>query len=859
MNRLAPLSGQVPPLFRSKWSLPAPLARPFRRERLHQRLQASWERKLTVLAAPTGYGKTSLLRMWTAEQSHPVGWLRLDASDNELRRFLLYFIRACPLPPGGEGADAYAEWLRNAEPDRLAADLEAFAAQWIGELERNEAPFMIVLDSFEAIRHPDILRFLTLFLRFGPLQMHLVLAGRAVPGIAHPRQEEGGTALIPAEELALTDAELAAYVHSQCAARLSRPELAELAARAQGWFVGANAYLPLVREHRRIGGDPACHSRAEQDTAAYFRSLLTDAEQPLLARTLGRLAAADGPIDDALANALTADIDAAPTPAGLARQGWFLFPLPDDLGRWAFHPMFASYLRRELRAAEPQVYTALQRINAEHAEREDRYIRAAEYALAGGERELAADLLLRYTHEVLREGRMIPLLERFTEDELQARPALLFLYAHSLIYARRIHAAEHAVERLAAILADAPNTVLPSTGEPLAGYCSALRSMIHFSRGETEAGLAYMEQTARELKGPGRLHRHSLYFHPYTASLLRGKLAHYGVLRSALATFEYCLPRWGLRDTSYAVIRIGLGECLYEQGRLEPAEEHLRQGLALGLDLNDPGLFVPAYLAWAQLKWRQGEKEAAWTALREARSQLVRRELGARLPVVDACEVKLRIREQDARRVRAWLRVSPLAEASSIPGDRMYEAFALLRAYLFLGKLAEALALAEKLLHFALETNHPRDLIEVHLLGALICRRQGNVERALDKLDKALSHALAQGYVQMIADEGAALAELLKQYRKSSRAKENTALAKFADSLLKTVPKDEWPDSGPDPAISAALTRQEKRVFQLLVAGASNRAIADSLSISVETVKKHCRHLYRKLGVVNRKQAVRQM
>lgn len=843
-------------LFRSKLNPPALVAPAFRRERLFHKLNAAWEHKLTVITAPAGYGKTSLLQSWADSQQHPIGWLRLDSDDNELRRFLFYLIYAIPLPSDVAFQDEYSAWIQEADSDRLATELESFVSQWVAELERVEQQLMIVVDGFETIRHPDILRFLTLFLRFSPPHLHVVLSGRHASGIEFPRSEEGGSHRMYTGDLVLTDKELLPYILSQTSIRLTETELTDLMARTQGWFIGVNAYLPLIREQGRVCNDADCHNQAEQETTACFRSLLSAESCPSLLPTLMNLSTG-GQLDGSLARLLTGDSEIDISLAELSRNGWFLSPLKNQPGQYVFHPMFASFLQRELKETTAETYAVLQRKCALHAEKEGRYIRAAEHALAGGERERAADVLLRYAPELLREGNLLPLLERFTEAELRQWPGLAVLYADTLIHARRIHAAEHITDLLIDVVSGNGSATLTSTGEPLNGYLAALRSMIHFSRRETDLGLFYMKQTQSELSGPGQLHRHSLHFHPYTASLLRGKYSHYGVLRSALATFEYCLPLWGRQDTACAVIWIGLGECYYEEGKLDQSEEHLRHGLQLSLDLNNPGLFIPAYLAWAQLKWRKGEQEGAWAALREAREQLMQHNLGARHAVVDACEVKLRMKEQDIRYVRKWMQAPAIESVSPIPHDRMYEAFALLRAYQFLGKTAEALVLASKLLHAALTANHPRDLIEVHLALAQIHRKQGSVVQALEKLDRALAEAHAQGYVQMVVDEGAALAALLQEYRKRYRQKGNAELTQFAGDILKAMPKDETAEAANAP-ITAALTRQEKRVFELLVKGASNRDIAEALGISTETAKKHCRHVYRKLGVANRKQAVEQ-
>ncbi|MFC4598102.1 hypothetical protein [Cohnella hongkongensis] len=158
---------------------------------------------------------------------------------------------------------------------------------------------------------------------------------------------------------------------------------------------------------------------------------------------------------------------------------------------------------------------------------------------------------------------LLPLLERFTTAEMRQHPELGYMYAYSLVHARRIHAAEQIISMLDTA-ADGGSIMLTSTGEPLSGYVAALRSMIHFSKRETELGLFYMKQAESELSGPGKLHRASLYFHPYTSSILGGKYGHYGVLKSARGTYEYCLPRWGRQDTAYSILLVGMGECCYE-------------------------------------------------------------------------------------------------------------------------------------------------------------------------------------------------------------------------------------------------------------------------------------------------------
>ncbi|WP_135554824.1 LuxR C-terminal-related transcriptional regulator [Paenibacillus cymbidii] len=844
-------------LFRAKLIPPAPIPQPLLRERLFSKLSAAWKRNVTVITAPAGYGKTSLLQSWADNQRFNVRWLRLDADDNELRRFLFYFVHTLPFPSEDEQS-SWARRIMDTDSERLPLELEPIAAQWIAVLDRIEKQHLIVMDGFESIRNASIVRFLTLFFRYSPPHLHVILSGREVADTGIRPTEIDETGYIDAEDLALTDKELYAYLFQRTSVRLTESEIGDLMQRSQGWFVGANAYLSLVRNQGYRSGDPHYHGQARQETTAYFRHLIRTEGTPDLLAALLHLSVARQP-DETLAKLLTETINPALTLAQLAWEGWFLFPARHQPGQFQFHPMFADFLQRELRESSGETYSALMWKCAIHMEETGQIFKAIEHLQDGGYRRQAADLLFKYAAELMRDSNLKLQLERFTEAELTERPGLAVMYANKLIHARRINAAEHVVNLLNEVVAEDPDILFPPTGERLNGYLASLRSMIHFSRRETDLGLKYMIRAADELGGPGKLHRHALYFHPHTASLLRGKYGHYGVLQSARVTCEYCIPRWGRQDTAFAVMLVCMGECCYEEGMLMQAEEHLRAGLQLGLDLNKPGLFVPAYLAWAQLKYSKGEKEAAWAALREARNQLIPLQLGEGLAVVDACEAKLRIEEQDIRHVRQWMKTASIRSLPSVPPDRMFEAFVLLRAYLFIGKTSEALTLGETLLHASLLVNHPKDLIEAHLLLARIHRMQGEEERALEKLNRALSEAHAQGYVQMINDEGSALTDLLLDHNKRNRQQNNRELDAFASTLLQKmrIPK-EGKERTANAALTAILTRQEQRVFQLLIEGASNRTIADVLAITTETAKKHCRHVYRKLGVANRKQAIEQ-
>jgi LuxR family maltose regulon positive regulatory protein len=844
-------------LFRAKLMPSKTIHQPYIRERLHIRLNHAWQRTITVIHAPSGYGKTVLLKSWADSQLQPIGWLRLDSEDNELRRFMFYFLHALPIPSNEELHD-WSEWIRRSDSEDLSPELESLAAECVASLEQLEQPHMMILDNFESIRNPDIIRFLILFFRNVSPHLHTILSGRHITDFGPAMYEDGEETSITTEQLILTDEELQLYIRNRTSFDMTSVEVNDLQQHTQGWFVGVNAYVPLIGKYGYLFGETHFHSSVEYDIAAFFRSLFHAENRSELLQTLIHVSAARQ-LTEGLAKRLTEDVSPRITLEELSREGWFLFPLHQQPGSYVFHPMFNAYLLKEFQQSSGELYAAITLKCIVHAEQSHEYIQAVEYALDAGLRDHAAELLLRYAPELMRNSDLNTYLARFTKEELTKYPGLAIMFADSLIHARQIHRAEQVLSLLDAIVADNPQVTFTPTNEPLNGYLTALHSMIHFSKRETELGLIYMQKTAELLGGPGQLHRHSLYFHPHTASLLRGKYGHYGVLESAIATCEFGLPRWGRKDTSYAVMLICLGESRYEQGRMDEAESYLLEGLKLSLDLDIPGLFVPAYVAWALLKYGKGEKEAAWATLQQARNQLIHRNLDEQLAVINACEAKLRMKEEDIRHVRKWMQTASVRSliSSSPSQERIFEAFIILRAYIFIGNTSEALLLGESLLQAALRVNHPRDLIESHLLLAQIYHRQGKTDNAVEKIMLAASEAHAQGYIHLISDEGAALVDLLTASRKRYRLQGNLELDQFVAKLLRVMPKKGGTTST-SLVPNVALTRQEQRIFQLLIEGASNRTIADVLAITLETAKRHCRHVYHKLGVANRKQVIQQ-
>jgi LuxR family maltose regulon positive regulatory protein len=820
-------------------SLPQPL---LRRNRLETILNDAWERKLTLLTAPPGYGKTTLLQVWAARQKHPVGWLRLDERDVMPRRCITYLAQAIPNMPD-ELRSKYMKWSIGNEPMN-DNEMEKIAAEWMTCMEQYDRPVLLIVDAAEHLSHRSVIFLFQLLLDYGPEHLHILIAGRHVPTLS----ASGNIGRIGVRQLKLSEAELAEYARRSIGLRVDEHFARELAERAGGWFAAIQAYLPYTQEQKHLE-DVQIHKRVLHQLSPYFHvsgsRQIPDHALLSLSMVKPRHLSQFIRIADLSVEQLTS----------LAAEWPFFSPHPDQPDDDILHPLFAQWLRHHLPITSASEYTKLKRQLALQLEAEGCYTDAIEYALDAGDLDLFANMVNLHNEKLLRRSfeSLLTQLGRLSESQLIQYPTLAFFYAWSLIHIRRFVDAERVADLLESAITSRDDIRFHDTKDLMIGYLAGLRSMIHISRGETALGLFYTKKAFNELHQGGKPFRQSLYFEPGTASLLKAEYGHYGMVYPVMATYRYLEKRWGKRDLGYAVILVLLGQCYYEINRLDKAESYLQDGLRLSVELDFADTYIPAELAWARLKWKTGEKSAAYSALQEAREQMIRMGDKHRIAIIDACETELLIAQGNAKQVRRWLlRADDIVHNVNL--TRMYEAIVLIRAYSLLGRWLEAKMLGERVLQLAERYKLTCYLIEVNYLLANISHNQGDIEQAMRWLHRALSLAHQYRYLNTLIDEGAALSPLLRQYLEEHRSSKAN-VRQYAERLLQQL-DDAKSDVAHEVSPMSALTSQEKRVYHYLMQGFDNRTIATELSISSETIKRHCRHLYRKLGVRNRQELI---
>jgi LuxR family maltose regulon positive regulatory protein len=368
-----------------------------------------------------------------------------------------------------------------------------------------------------------------------------------------------------------------------------------------------------------------------------------------------------------------------------------------------------------------------------------------------------------------------------------------------------------------------------------------------------------MQETATRLNGAGYLYNHINSLDPHGSSLLKSNVGYWGAIDQSIAVYGYAEPLWSGVNQGYGIIHTVLGECYYERNQMNEAEKSLLTGRRVGLDLLDAGIILPASLTLVQLKRARGEHQAAQIFLDETRKLLANEFGDSGVFVLDACQVRLHIQADQHGPVRKWFRRQSPDAYGVLDIRYVYEYLTLLRVYAFLGHFRHGIAFGERLLQFSQTWYLHYYIAEIHLLLAILYAGDGDRNTAFHRLDSAMEIALKEGYVQLFLAEWKPAEQLLDKYGKHIRLKKTKAaqeILTFYNQLIQYRNEQEL-SADKDRFVQKQLTAKEYKVLQALIAGKSNAVIADELSVKLETVKTHCKNIYKKLHLKSRKAVLR--
>jgi LuxR family transcriptional regulator, maltose regulon positive regulatory protein len=880
------------------------------RPHLLARLDAGLSGKLTLVSAPPGFGKTTLVSEWIRGCDHPTAWLSLDKNDNDPSRFLIYLIAALQRIDSEIGIDVQVVLEESQSPH-----FEILLTRLISEMARFPRKSIIVLDDYHLIDSKTVHDVINFLIEHLPPTIHLVITGRADPPLPISRlRVQGDVNEVRSSQLRFTQKEAAAFLNDRMGFDLSPEGIAALEARTEGWV--ASLKLAAISMQGR-------HDRTEFITEfsgshRYVIDYLVDevmARQPAEVQTFLRrtsiLERFCAPLCEYVVGGY-ADMDVIDY---LDRSNLFLIPLDDHREWYRYHHLFADFLSQRLRESERDQIAELHRRASEWYENEGLVDEAIQHALNAGDMEsatrlvdgIAIDLLVR-----AEANKLLKFVEQLPSDLCQGYPMLCILHAWALVFMGQL-------DRVEPVLSFVEANQAKVHGVPHPGYVKTVRAYLATRQGDLHESIKLSEQALDEMSkaAPDQftlIFRGAAVIWLGLNHRLRGNLDQArqlfleaanlnqkaGNYFAALACFEQLadlavirgqlhqaleLYRSGLKIVqnwkdirgkplnslmAAAGPQLALGTVLYQLNDLAGAAAHIQHSADL-FELGEHWAKMHSYMMLAYLKQAQGEFETSTELFRKAcaieETLMDRRSTTSdRLRLTQLAILLSRVRPEVAYFLTdAYRRVESLGvhanddvdftSPSGYPRERIYTELACL--LIASGRPAEVLPLLVRLLDAAVTMERQGDEIRYLVLIALAHHALANSQTAMDFLGQALTLAEPQGYIRLFVDEGQPMAEML------GIAISHHISPDYASKLLAAFPKDGQSAIPIDkeltiniPMLAEPLSEREIEVLRLIAEGYKYKEIAERLVVSINTVRHHTRNVYGKLEVNNRTQAI---
>ncbi|WP_276358195.1 LuxR C-terminal-related transcriptional regulator [Cohnella caldifontis] len=896
------------PILSTKLYIPSPRTKAVQRPRLIEQLNEGLDRKLTLVSAPAGFGKTTLVSEWAAGCDRPVAWLSLDEGDQDFTRFLSHLVAALQTIANNFGG-AVIRALQSPQPPLTESVLSIL----LNEISALPNKFVLILDDFHVLDSKQIDDALLFLLEHHPPQMHLVIATRENPQIPLGRLRAlGNLTELRAANLRFTPGEAAAFLNQVMGLRLTAEEITTLETRTEGWIAG----LLLAALSMQGREDIPAFIRAFAGNNRYIVDYLVEEvlqRQPepirrflLQTSILDRL---HGPLCDAV----TGQEESNARLESLERGNFFVVPLDDRRDWYRYHRLFAEVLSAHLRAAHPDQVAALHRSASIWYEQYGSADDAIRHALAAEDFARAADLVelaLPTLRKLRQEAAMLGWLKSLPDELVRRRPVLSVWYAGALLAGGQLEAVENRLrdaERWLKTTADPereqglPAEMVVVDEEEfrrLPGLIAVYRAGLALVLGDVPAVMTYARQALDLVPKDDHLPRGA-------ATALLG-LASWrnGDLEEARRMFAEGLTNVRLAGAISDTINgaIALAEIRIAQGRLHEAMRTYERGLQLAEDHGEPDLrgtadiYVgmselcrehddlhaatkyllrskeqgehagfPQYpyrwrIAMARIRVAQGDLNGALDLLHEAENLYMSDFF---LDVRPASALKTRVWAAQGRLGEAldWVREKGLSDEDDLCYEREFEHVTLARVLLARYKsdrtdrfILEAMGLLKRLLQAAEEGERTGSAIEILVLNALAHHMNGDIPAALASLERALTLAEPEGYVRIFADEGQPMVALLEAALKQGIA------PNYVRCLLEAMKKSGGRATRKQimrEPLSEPLSERERDVLRLLGTDLSGPNIARELRVSLNTLRTHTKNIYGKLQVNNRRAAVR--
>jgi LuxR family maltose regulon positive regulatory protein len=853
------------------------------RTRLLDEIEQGADHKLTLIVTPAGYGKSTLLSRWQSHTERANGWLSLDPGDNDFFVFIGYLVAA----------------IRSIDPcicQETAAVLEGpsvpsaqnLVRLLINEVTESTRPFVLILDDYHVISSPEVKSAVSQIVQGMPSNMAIVISSRHEPDLPTLRMRARGELVeLGLEDLSLTDAETEEFLLRRRGLDLTASEVKQFAEWAEGWPVA----LRLISQ--------VLHGRSRDQTRAVLDSL--SANVPSVSDYLWDEVLASTPPDQRafllqtsildqfnpeLAAAVTGSQASPELLGSLGRAHFFLTRLGGPGNWYRYHHLFAEVLhQRLLEESSESILLTLHTRAADWYEAHGFLTEAATHATAARDWARAARYLIGICQEFYDQERLGSLrtwLADLPDEPLLLEPKMAYWLAWALIRGGHPQLAERPFK-------------IAISGMTASGVPEVPHALLEFEvlksiyAGDTRSGLVRARELLDVVGSDSTTNRARAQIMNGLLHLMAGNL---GDAAESLEETRVLSARLGVRGLHVLELNASAA-LLLAMGKLREPADLYRRGIAIGDEWNDlPVQNAHHHLGYIMLEWlRKEDAQALALATIEiaqktntpihlpsahgllAAVATVDEEWDVALDAIErsiaycaAGEASGALRIFEEKQCRIWLASGQLTRAQgwlqrlgpdAVGSDR-YEDIATtltaIRVYLYEGRAREVVRPLKNLRHLARQRGWNRELISIQSILAIAESEQGELDAARSTIDAALELGATEGFLRTYIDEGPRILPVLRVAARQHGPQREHAIAVLAATGEVVGPS--VPKSAQTPSI---LSNRERDVVRLVANGLSNKAIADTLFISEETVKTHLRRIFEKLEVTSRTQAVHKL
>jgi LuxR family maltose regulon positive regulatory protein len=849
--------------------------------------------RVTLISAPAGYGKTTLLSAWARDRDLPTAWLSISEDDNDPARFVAYLLAAL------RAAEVDVDEPEGDWPFPAEGPQSAFLIPAINQIDHLEGQWVLVLDDYHLIRNQSVHDHVSFLMENLPPHAHLYIGTRADPPLPIARlRGRGQVNELRMQDLRFREKETESFLNALFGLGLGPDDVQTLQRRTEGWISG----LQMVAASLRNQANPSTFIRDFSGAHHHIMDYLVDEvlrREPQVLQTflletsiLERLCA---PLCDAVRQVSGEDGSSIQELLRrLESDNLFIVPLDERREWYRYHRLFSDLLRMRLKAKDPRRIPLLHRRASQWLEEKGIIEAAVHHALRCGDDDFAGDMVERYAQQMLLRSETVTFLDwvrNLPAAQIRTRPRLAIYRAWSLLLqgaplsvvesgiddSRREHGPPGSSQSLEAFirlsqgqlqdglrLAEQALERLPPDEIYMRNFATICAAGAKITLGEVPEGLRLLNQAAQSTRRAGN--RVATVLMLCELAELRMKALELDAAEELYSrALEIGTSDEGLHLPIAGRALIGQGSIALERGELESAEQYLLDGVELAsrwsLISTLDGHFSLAMLY--DLLGAEGRLRETLTTLADLSRRFDASEFDD--IIVMMLQARVDLRRGDLQAVRKWaadrdLVHAPVQKPARYHQNSMqarlykYELPVIARWWVAEGQLEQALTAVEELIALAEVSHRPFLLVEAEILRAKIHDQMGARDAAIRALGRALAVSVPQGSRRMFLAEADGICKLLKQIRSE---RDNSQVCAFVDDLIVRMasPLADAPPSSTR-ELPEALTPRELDVLRLLPSGLNAGEIANELVISVNTVRSHLKNIYAKLEVHSRHEAV---